>query len=117
MNWKQKLESFFAAAAFAEEGEHKMAREIALTPVPDLHESVGIVSELSKTFAAAAFAEENCHDMAAGFLVGPVSRRSFLEDVGLVGVRVRYGLVSAERSFADMVGLAGVRYRVLTLQL
>ncbi|MGB9617626.1 MAG: helix-turn-helix domain-containing protein [Desulfomonilaceae bacterium] len=117
MNWKQKLESFFAAAAFAEEGEHFMAREIALTPVPEVHESLGIVSGLSKAFVAAAFAEENCHDMAADFLAGAGARRSFLEEVGLVGVRVRYGLVSAERSFADMVGLSGVRYRVLTLQL
>ena len=117
VNWKQKLESFFAAAAFAEEGEHNMAREIALTPVPDARESLGIASEFSKAFVAAAFAEENCHDMAADFLVSAAPRRSFLEEVGLVGVRVRYGLVSAERSFADMVGLSGVRYRVLTLQL
>ncbi len=117
VNLKQIFESFFAAAAFAEVGEYQTARDLASTPVPELKESLGLMSAMSTTFAAAAFAEENCHDMATDLLDESSRRRSFLEEVGLVGVRVRYGLVSAEGSFAEVVGLSGVRYRMLAMQL
>jgi len=117
VNWKQKFESLFAAASFAEAGEHETALYLSQRPVPDLRESLGLVSSLFTTFAAAAFAEENCHEMAADLLPSSAPQSSFLEDVGLVGLRVHYGLVSVESSFTDIIGLSGVRYRMLTLRL
>ncbi len=77
MNWKQKLESWFTAVAFAEEGEHKTALDIAANPIPQPTEAIKILPSLSTTFAAAAFAEENCHEYAAEILYG-VRRKSSL---------------------------------------
>ncbi len=117
MNWKQKVESWFAAVAFAEVGEHATAAEIAARPIPHSDVSLGIVSKITTSFAATAFAEENCHDMAAQILSGHSPRKSFVDAVGLSGKRVRYGIAYLEQSFADAVGLTGVRYKVLTLRL
>jgi hypothetical protein len=117
MKWKDKIESWFAAVAFAEEGEHETARQIAARPIPEVGEVPRILPSFSTTFAAAAFAEENCPEMALEILYGTRRRNSFLDAVGLAGVRVRYALAPAEPSFAEVVGLAGARFRVVTMQL
>jgi hypothetical protein len=117
MNWKQKLESWFAAVAFAEEGEHKTALDIAATPIPEPSESVKILPSFSATFAAVAFAEENCHDYAAEILFGVKRTNSFLDMIGLGNVRVWYGTAHVEESFAEAVGLVGARYRLMTIRL
>lgn len=117
MNWKHKLESWFAAVAFAEEGEHKTALDIAATPIPEPSESVRILPSFSTTFAAAAFAEENCHDYAAEILYGVKRTNSFLDAIGLGKVRVWYGTACVEESFAEAVGLVGVQYRLVTIRL
>ena len=117
MNFKEKLESWFTATAFAEAGEHKTAMEIASAPIPQPRESEAPLSSLSLTFAAAAFAEENCHAMAAEILVGKRVSNSFLQTIGLTGVRVWSGWASAEQSFAEAVGLVGVRFRVVSIRL
>ena len=117
MNWRQKLESWFAAAAFAEEGEHETALKIAATPIPEEREIAGVLPSLSTAFAAIAFAEENCHEYASELMFGVRSRNSFLEAVGLSRVRVWRGTATVEETFAQVVGLAGVRYRLVTVQL
>jgi transposase len=117
MNWRQKLESWFAATAFAEEGEHETALKIAATPIPEEREATGVIPSLSTAFAAIAFAEENCHEYASEIMFGVRSRNSFLEAVGLSHVRVWRGTAEVEESFAQAVGLAGARFRLLTVQL
>jgi transposase len=116
MSWKQKLESWFAAVAFAEEGEHETALKIAGTTVPESVEVVKIPS-FANTFAAAAFAEENCHDYATDIMYGVKRKNSFLSAIGLSNRRVWYGTANLEESFAEAVGLAGVRCRLMTIQL
>ncbi|AFM27076.1 helix-turn-helix domain-containing protein [Desulfomonile tiedjei] len=115
MNWKPKLESWFAAAAFAEEGEHKTALQIAETPIPETREAVSILPSLSTAFAAAAFAEENCHEYAAEILAGVARKASFLETVGLQHAKVFYGIAHYQESFVEAVGLSGVRLKYLTV--
>lgn len=117
MKWKDRIESWFAAVAFAEQGEYETARRMADTPIPEVGEVPRILPSLSTAFAAAAFAEENCHDVALEILTGTRRRNSFLEAVGLKGVRVRYALAPARPSFAEVVGLAGARFQVVTMQL
>ena len=117
MNWRQKLESWFAAAAFAEENEHETALKIAATPIPEERAVAGVLPSLTTAFAAIAFAEENCHEYASELMFGVRSRNSFLEAVGLSHVRVWRGTATAEETFARVVGLAGVRYRLVTIQL
>jgi hypothetical protein len=117
MNLRQKLESWFAAIAFAEEGEHETALKIAATPIPDVGEAPAILPSFSNAFAAAAFAEENCPEMASEILYGVRRRNLFLETIGLAKVRVWLGTASAEPLFAEAVGLMGVRFRVMSLRL
>jgi transposase len=117
MNWKPKLESWFAAAAFAEEGEHKTAIQIAETPIPEVREAVSILPSFNTAFAAAAFAEENCHEYASEILSGVSRRASFLDAVGLRHAKVFYGIANCEESFVEAVGLAGVRLKYLTISM
>jgi hypothetical protein len=117
MNWKEWLESMFAAAAFAEEGEHQTALRIANSPMPESKTAAKILSSLTTTFAAAAFAEENCHEIASEILHASPARASFLEKVGLRGVRVWYGTARYEESFVEAVGLVGVRLKLVTVRL
>ncbi len=116
--WIKKLENWFAAVAFAEAGEHGTAGELAgLATRPARHE-VSMLETFNRFAVAAAFAEENCPEIAREILDPTTRRRSFLEDVGLAGVRVWYGTASVEpRSFLEDVGLAGVRVRYATLTL
>lgn len=117
MNWRQKLESWFAATAFAEEGEHETALKVAATPIPEEREAAGVLPSLSPAFAAIAFAEENCHEYAAEIMFGARLRDSFLETIGLGHVSVWRGTARVEEAFAQVVGLAGVRCRLVTVRL
>ena len=96
-----KIRNIFAAASFAEAGEHQTALQmIGETAAP------GTVTNL---LAAITFAEADCHDTAREFLsaspalrsikIGSRSRISvedFAEAVGLSGINFRFGLVQAQ---------------------
>ncbi len=106
-----EMENWFAAVAFAEAGEHETAIRMAGGQAT-VKKRAWIWETLSRYFTAAAFAEENCPETALDILGGSTKRNSFLETVGLQGVRVWYGRLSTEpASFLDEVGLAGVRVR------
>jgi len=95
--WMETMGKTFAAASFAEAGEHDTALELA-----GLKPNWNIVNRLAKAweniFAAVTFAEAGCVDRALELLGVKTARRDvqsldiFLRDVGLQGVRVRYGL-------------------------
>jgi hypothetical protein len=115
MSLTQKLQNWFAGVAFAEAGEHETALEIAGLEVPEKLESTASLEKLNTVFAAAALAEEGCRKEALEML-SPRRSTSFLEQIGLAGVRVWRGSVPAGgESFAEIVGLKGVRVRVLTI--
>jgi hypothetical protein len=112
-----KMGNWFAAVAFAEAGEHTTAIEMTGGQAP-VKKRAGIWETLRAYFAAAAFAEENCPETALEIISGSAKRSSFLETVGLKGVKVWYGSLPAEpASFLEEVGLAGisVRYARITL--
>ena len=112
-----KMENWFAAVAFAEAGEHETAIKMAGGQAP-VKKRAGIWETLSRYFAAAAFAEENCPETALEIIGGSTKRNSFLETVGLKGVKVWYGSFPAEPvSFLEEVGLAGVRVRYARITL
>ncbi|MFH1993970.1 MAG: hypothetical protein ABIK98_16440 [Pseudomonadota bacterium] len=95
--WMETIQKTFAAVSFAEAGEHDTAMEMA-----GIKPNWSKVSLLSKAwdniFAAVTFAEAGCADRALEFVGAKTARRDvrsleiFLKDVGLQGVRVRYGL-------------------------
>jgi transposase len=112
LNWKDKLMTWFAASAFAEEGEQETAmRMVGITPDKKKAQTMPF---LSTVFTAAAFAEADCHDTAME-LMGYKTRKGFLEIIGLQGVKVRYGVASANESFFEVAGLVGVKHRMLTI--
>ncbi len=113
--WVEKIESWVAAAAFAEEGDHKTDLEAAAGPIPGNLGPVELFPFLNKVFAAAAFAEADCHEMAAAILGDANRWASFMEAVGPSRTRVWTGVAQFEDSFAEAVGLSAVRCRVLTL--
>jgi len=92
---KKTLEETFAAQAFAEVGENEVAMRMAGV------EEHGRVS-VQDSFAAVAFAEAGSHELARE-MMGIRPKRlmptrpvcGFLESVGIVGVRVAYGLAEA----------------------
>jgi hypothetical protein len=97
-SWPDKIRSWFAAAAFAEAGEHATAMEIAgITPRP-AKRPASVLNAFDRTFVAAAFAEEGLHKEAARFLAHGAPTRvandmeDFLSAVGLGGVRAHYVL-------------------------
>jgi len=98
-NWKKTLENIFMAVSFAEAGEHQTAVALAgIKPNWDWAEKVSKAFE--NTFAAAAFAEADCPEAALDFIGNNDSRRpqqsleTFLKNVGLQGIQVRYAVVS-----------------------
>ncbi len=112
----KKMENWFAAVAFAEAGEHDTAIKMAGGHA-SMKKRVGIWETLSNFFAAAAFAEENCPETALQIL-GGAKRNSFLETVGLKGVKVWYGsLPAGPPSFLEELGLAGIRVRYASVRL
>lgn len=102
-NFRDIIEDTFAAAAFAEAGEHETAMKIA--GIRSIAESVA--EKIRQVFhvhmSAACFAESGCHDTALQIL-GTEKRAAkteqrptldeFLRDVGLNHARVRYGMVT-----------------------
>ncbi len=111
-SWKDKLEAWFSAVAFAEVGEHEMALELTAPRVEKAVEGINILETLNRSFAAVAFAEADCHQMAREILDPDQRRRGFLDTIGLSGVRVRMGRVPIpEKSFVEFAGLQGVQVR------
>jgi len=95
------FETTFAAAAFAEAGEHETAMKMmGITPV---YEKVRQIADFfERHFAAVGFAEACCHedalrfaDLNAACKPANDSLDTFLEKVGLGHVRVCYGVASA----------------------
>ncbi len=116
--WKKRMEAWFSAVAFAEAGEHQTALELVNTTpaMAPATENAGVIQALNTYFAAAAFAEADCANMAMEMVAGGKRKRSFLEDIGLQGVNVRYGLVPlAQDSFLENVGLGNVCVRYMTV--
>jgi hypothetical protein len=97
---RRGFEKTFAAAAFAEAGEHETAMKMmGITPAYELVRKFADFME--RHFSAVSFAEAGCHDEAARLCgAGSVrnsrhdSLETFLETVGLGNVRVCYGLAS-----------------------
>lgn len=113
ISWTAKLEKWFAAVAFAEEGEHGTAMKMVGLQPNTATASEGVLQRLRTAFAAAAFAEENCPEMALEILNSTNPNRRFAEAVGLRGVRVWHGVASySEGSFFDVVGLTGAKVRL-----
>ncbi|MFH2133106.1 MAG: hypothetical protein ABIK68_22225 [bacterium] len=88
------------AIAFAEVGERDTALQLAdLKPTDPLVVNRFLTS-IEDCFSAVAFAEANCHHYCEGVLKRSnrrrpkqvVSLKTFLKDVGLQHVQVRYGV-------------------------
>lgn len=89
-----KNRNWMTAITFAEAGEWDTAREMMPVSRPNSK-----ISWLQRIFMAVAFAEEGLHQEALHFLDGHSVqhiRNSFLDTIGLSGVRVTYGLLPAE---------------------
>lgn len=89
-----KQRNWMAAITFAEAGEWDTALEMmpVLRPAPK-------ISWLQKMFMAVTFAEAGLHDDALQLMEARqvlVTGNDFLDVVGLRGVRVTYGILSAE---------------------
>jgi hypothetical protein len=95
------FENTFAAAAFAEHGEHDTARDLAGRPIRARR---SLLETLRSTFAAVAFAEHGEHDTAlalAGIARPATTPHSqtleqFMREVGLVGVPAYFGVAQVE---------------------
>jgi hypothetical protein len=112
----KKLEKWFSAVAFAEEGEHATAMQMVGIEPANRSESVGFVQSLETAFAAAAFAEADCRDMALEILDAG-KKESFAEAVGLKSIRIWHATVPLEEeSFLDVLGLRGARLRFCVAQ-
>lgn len=111
-SWKDTLEAWFSAVAFAEAGEHETAIQLTAPGTGTAVEWINIIEHLNCVFAAAAFAEADCHQMAREILNPCKKKQSFLDTVGLRGVRVRMGRVPIPQgSFLELAGLVGVPVR------
>lgn len=108
--WREALERWSSAVAFAEAGDSETAvRMLGLAP---FRKRVPV----EDVFTAVTFAEAGLPEVAMKFLgkrpsIQARESEGFLSAVGLKGVRVWYGLVEASESFdfAASVGLKGVR--------
>lgn len=95
--WRDKLERMFMAVTYAEADEHQTAMSLAGIQARRPGRRWAI---FEKTFSAAAFAEADCSDWALDFLgtddspKAKPSLEDFLHNVGLCGVKVRYGMVT-----------------------
>ncbi|MFH1113676.1 MAG: hypothetical protein V1792_07115 [Pseudomonadota bacterium] len=109
-SWKDKLEAWFSAVAFAEAGEHETALRMTAPSVGNAVEATLSIDGLNRVFAAAAFAEADCHQIAREILAPRKGKDSFLDRVGLRGVGVRMCRVPVhQESFVDFLGLQGIR--------
>ena len=113
----KKLEQWFSAVAFAEEGDHKTAMQMVGIERASRSESFGFAQSLETAFAAAAFAEADCRELALEILDAE-KKESFAEVVGIKGIRVWHATVPLqEESFLDVVGLQGARLKFGVAQL
>lgn len=116
--WKEKIEAWFAAVAFAEAGEQETALSLVGLERAAKERNAGVMQILNDSFAAAAFAEADCHETALEILASGEKGRGFLDRVGLRGVRVRYGFMPVgDDSFLDAVGLTSVAVRYMTVRI
>ena len=102
-NKNSKFEKTFAAAAFAEAGEHETAirmGEVSDKPKKFLDK---ILNGWQNHMAAIAFAEANEHEEALRWVENGKAQRKrkdtlagFLENVGLENARVCFGVVPIE---------------------
>jgi len=112
-SWTDKLRNYFAAVAFAEEGERDTALQIAGVSPGPARQSASMLVALNTAFAAAAFAEENCPEMARQILSGN-RRGSFAEAIGLKGVRIWRAVVPvSEISFLEVKGTVNVSSSII----
>jgi hypothetical protein len=112
MGWMERIEAWFAAVAFAEADEQATALKIVGIAPREAEQREGVLETWSRTFVAAAFAEADCPDIAKEILAVDPKEKSFLEMVGLKGIRVWYGTAPVSRaSFLEEVGLQGARIR------
>lgn len=95
--FKNKLESIFAATAFAEMNDHKTAVEISGVETGIWKKLASLKEQIEKIFAATAFTDIGCFDMAVEITRTPIvqdvkekSFANFLEDIGLSGVQFHY---------------------------
>jgi hypothetical protein len=97
---KSTIENTFAAAAFAEAGEHDTA--IRMAGVSDKPKRLlnKLMQDFQNHMVAAAFAESNEPEEALRWVKGKEVRRAqkdtlagFLEKVGLENARICYGVV------------------------
>jgi hypothetical protein len=117
-SWKEKIEAWFAAVAFAEAGERETALGLVGLEPRAQERKAGVIQTLSDTFAAAAFAEADCHEAALEIAAAGKKKQRFVDIVGLRGVRVRFGFVSASNNaFLDAVGLTGASVRYMTVRI
>ena len=99
--WLETLGKTFAAVSFAEAGEHDTAMEVAGIQYRSNWKAHTLSKVFENVFAAVTYAEAGCPEMALEFIKNNAgqarakSLKTFLENVGLQGVRVRYGLVIA----------------------
>lgn len=95
-DWKKKLENFFAAVAFAEADDD----DTALRTAQLSRSSVSAYKVFEDTYAAAAFAEAGLPEVASRMATADAApKRSskpslsdFLQDVGLQGAHLHYGV-------------------------
>lgn len=97
-NIRKTMEDTFAAAAFAEAGEHDTAMKMAGIQGTARAVWEKIMRVFDVHMSAACFAEAGCHDTAREiFGTKETSQKrptldEFLESVGLQHTQVRYGL-------------------------
>jgi len=93
----EKMEKIFAAVPFAEMNEDEGALQIAGLRA---RRRKNLAASWDRIFAAVTFAEANCPETAEQLLgkrrvsENTLTLDSFLESVGLKGVRVCYGVMN-----------------------
>ena len=102
-NAKSKFEKTFAAAAFAEVGEHKTAIEMGDVTDKPKRFLDKVLNGWQNHMAAVAFAEANEHEEALRWIATEKTQSKrqdtlagFLEKVGLENARVCYGVIPIE---------------------
>lgn len=111
--FKEKLEKWFSAVAFAEANEHETAMRIAEIPTQGPAFQEGFAFTFKKMFAAAALAEEGLHEAAIAMAD---KAPSFAETVGLKGVRLWKGHAQiGNETFLQNLGLGKVKTKLVVV--
>ena len=98
---RRTIENTYAAAAFAEAGEHETAMKMAGITATAKTAFDKVVSFVDRHMSAVSFAEAACFEEAEALLgEGPRRKRdsleNFLENVGLRQVNVRFGWATVD---------------------